>query len=190
MDFIELIKQYPIEGSALISTIAASLGWIARNIAQLLLERSKYWREQRTFFWKEKINAAKKASEFYLEYLNLLNLMIIQFNLYKNGKIGHDTLISSIDQEVNFYNNRIKQFPHFEHHHINLFYDFNEKDNLKTVNENLEVLQKVTEMINSENPDDDSIKIEFEKINTNYIKLYDNYFSYIKIVREDLKRYL
>lgn len=190
MEFIELIKHYPLESSTLITIAAGAAGWTIRNIVQLILDNSRYWREQRTFFWKEKIDASKKASEFYFEYLNLLNMFILQFKLYNEGKLEHSELITSVENEVNFYSQRLKQFPHFEHHHINLFYDFNEKENLEIANKNYELLQKVTEISKSKDFNEEKIKKHFEEINNNYKTLFDNHLKYIELVRNDIKKYI
>lgn len=189
MNFIDLIEKYPKESILLISITSGSLGWLFRNLFQLFFENKKYWREQKTFFWKEKIGAAKKASEFYLEYLNLLNLIVLQFKLYKEGKIEHQRLIDLIEQEVNFYDKKLKQFPHFEYHHINLFYNFDQNKNLKLINDNYEVLQKIYELISSKN-NENEIKIQFDKLHENYNTLYSNYLKYINDVREDLEKYI
>ncbi len=82
MEIIELWKEYPKIGGTMIAIVSASIGWILRNIFQLIIENHKYKREIKTFFWKEKINASKKASEFYLEQLNFLNLVRHQFEIY------------------------------------------------------------------------------------------------------------
>lgn len=190
MNFIELIEKFPKESTLLISSTATAVGWFSRNIFQLFFENRKYWREQKTFFWKEKINSAKKASEYYLEYLNFLNLAIIQFKLYEDGKIEHQNLIQSIEQEVNYYNLKLKQFPHFEHHHINLFYNFDQSENLKIINENYELLQKINEIVNSESINEDEMKSQFSKIHHNYKILYSRFLNYIDIVRSDLEKYI
>ena len=74
----EYIKYYQTTLDIIIPMFFGLIGWIAN----VMWEKSKYKREQKTYYWKEKINAGKKATEYYLEYLNLLNLIRFQFKFY------------------------------------------------------------------------------------------------------------
>lgn len=190
MDFADLISHYPKESGLLITITSTSIGWFLRNISQILVEHRKYWTDQKTYYWKEKIESAKKASEFYLEYLNLLNLIIIQFKLYKEGKIEHTLLVENFEKEVNFYSNRLKLFPHFEHHHINLFYNFDNESILKITNENQELIQKIYEILNSKEIEYEKLSDILEKIYTNYGSLVKIHTEYLNIIRRDLKGYI
>ena len=76
----------------LLSVICGAVGWFAN----VIWENSKYKREQKTYYWKEKITAGKKATEFYVEFLNLLNLYRIQFKLYKDSVIDGESLLVNI----------------------------------------------------------------------------------------------
>ena len=193
MDIVKLLKEFPTESAALIATTSALLGWVGRNIFQLIVENWRYNKELRTFFWKEKINAAKKASEFYLENLNFLNLVRVQFELYENGKLEHQMLIQSIEKEVSFYREKLKSFPHFEHHHINIFYDFNENRSLKLTTETMEIQQKIHELISdtsiSSEQFDSKIKEYSKNIKDNYSELFNIHKCYLKKVREDIGKY-
>ena len=190
MNFVELISQYPKESALLITITSSSIGWLLRNFLQNFIEHKKYWTEQKTYYWKEKIESAKKASEFYLEYLNLLNLIIIQFKLYREGKIEHKLLIENFEKEVNFYSNKLKLFPHFEHHHINLFYNFNNENILKITNENQELIQNLHEILGYVNIESEKISDILEKIHNNYDSLVKIHTEYLNIIRKDLKEYI
>src|SRR5690606_25093198 len=160
------------------------IGWFAN----VIWENSKYKREQKTYYWKEKINAGKKATEFYLEYLNLLNLFRLQFKLYKESFIDGESLLILIQQkEIEFYSQKLKQFPHYEYHHINLFYELIEDKNYLIVNENTETLQKINRINQSEDVKDNEISELFGKIGDNYEKLYNNVLLQLKKIQKDLE---
>jgi len=180
----ELIKCFQVEFSLLLPILCGIVGWFAN----VIWERSKYKREQKTYYWKEKINAGKKATEFYLEYLNLLNLFRVQFKLYKESIIDGESLLVLIQQkEIEFYSQKLKQFPHYEYHHINLFYELIEDKNYLIVNENTETLQKINRINQSEDVKDNEISELFGKIGDNYEKLYNNVLLQLKKIQKDLE---
>ncbi|RKS94081.1 hypothetical protein BC952_1949 [Flavobacterium limicola] len=150
MDITRLLKDYPTESATAIATVFALLGWVGRNIFQIFIENRRYSKELKTFFWKEKLNAAKKASEFYLENLNFLNLVRHQFEMYELGKANQNEFFENIEKEVKFYSEKLKAFPHFEHHHINIFYDFNENRAMEINKNTFEINQKIFELIPQE----------------------------------------
>ena len=162
--------------------LCGAVGWFAN----VIWENSKYKREQKTYYWKEKINAGKKATEFYLEFLNLLNLYRLQFKLYKESIINGESLLVNIQQkESEFYTQKLKQFPHFEYHHINLFYDLIEDENYQIVNDNIEILQKINKINQSEDVKDTSEL--FGELGNNYEKLYNNVLLLIRKIQKDLQ---
>ncbi len=197
MEIIELLKEYPKIGGTFIAIVSASLGWVFRNIFQLIIESRKYKREIKTFFWKEKINASKKASEFYLEQLNFLNLLKHQFEIYELGKIEHQEMFENIQKEVSFYSNKLKAFPHFEHHHINVFYDFNEQRSMEINKNTFEITQEIIDLRTTETDSAEEIdrkireiKSRAKKLKENYSELFDIYKSYLNTVRTDIKEYV
>ena len=176
------IKLFQSEFGLIFPIFCGAVGWFANFI----WENSKYKREQKTYYWKEKINAGKKATEFYLEFLNLLNLYRLQFKLYKESIIDGESLLVNIQQkESEFYAQKLKQFPHFEYHHINLFYDLIDDENYQIVNENIEILQKINRISQSE--DVKEISELFGKMGHNYEKLYNNVLLQIRKVQKDLQ---
>ena len=117
-------------------------------------------------------------------------MIIIQFKLYREGKIEHKLLIENFEKEVNFYSNKLKLFPHFEHHHINLFYNFNNENILKITNENQELIQNLHEILGNVNIESENLSDILEKINSNYITLVEIYNVYLDVIRKDLKVYI
>ena len=189
-EIAELLVRFPKTGSTLILTSLASLGWILRNLFELLIEKRKYKRELKTFFWKEKINASKKASEYYLEFLNFLNLTQIQFENFELQRIEHQDLIKNIQKEVEFYSNKLKAFPHFEHHHINIFYEFDGEKTLKITTENNQLLRELFELNSEKDNSKEKAKEIFKKLKDNYKELFAIHKEYLKKVRKDLKDYV
>lgn len=194
MDISNLLKEFPIEGSTLIATTFALLGWILRNLFQVYIENKRYNKEIRTYFWKEKINAAKKASEYYLEILNLFDLIKTQFKLYESGSIEHEKLYENIEKEVEYYRTKLKSFPHLEYHHINLFYEFDELKSSEINNKTIEIQQKVFDLLNETNLSANELEIKFKEyssvIKNNYSELHKIYKKYLKEVRQDINKYI
>jgi hypothetical protein len=197
MEITKLLTDYPKEAAVGIATISATLGWTFRNIIQIILDNIKYKKELKTFFWKEKLNAAKKASEFYLENLNFLNLVRHQFEIFEQGNIEHQELFENIQKEVNFYSEKLKAFPHFEHHHINIFYDFNENRAMEINTNSFEIHQKILELMPSELDTKEKleskilgIKAFSKQLKDNYAELFEIQKKYLGSVRNDIKEYL
>ena len=190
MSFFDFLKEYPAIGGTAIGAISGTffgvLGWIGKTTYELYIEKIRYKRDLKTALWKEKISASKKASEYYLEYLNFLNLARIQFENYESGKIEYDNLIEIFQSELVFYQVKLKAFPHFEHHHINIFYDFDQKKPREITDKIITSLRDISEL----SPGTDNkakTKDLFETLKDSYEKLLDIYNDYIRTVREDLK---
>lgn len=197
MDITRLLTDYPTESATAIATVFALLGWVGRNIFQIFIENRRYSKELKTFFWKEKLNAAKKASEFYLENLNFLNLVRHQFEMYELGKANQNEFFENIEKEVKFYSEKLKAFPHFEHHHINIFYDFNENRAMEINKNTFEINQKIFELIPQELDSTEQIDIKMNKIKEfskilkdNYSELFNIQKTYLSQVRSDINNYL
>lgn len=196
-ELLNLLKTFPKVGAPTIAIVSGSLGWTLRNVFQIISDNYKYKKELKTFFWKEKINAGKKASEFYLEYMNFLNLGSKQFEMYELGKIEHTVLMENIQNEVKFYMEKLKSFPHFEHHHINIFYEFDEEKTTEISNEIDNNLRQITEtkFEESDTNEETEMKItettkHFKKLKENYAELFLIHKKYLKTVRSDIKEYL
>ncbi|WP_282118056.1 hypothetical protein [Maribacter aquivivus] len=187
MDVFNFLKDYPAIGGIAIGAIFSSLGWIGKSVLDVFLEKKRYNRDLKTYLWKEKINASKKASEFYLEYANFLNLGRIQFESFKIGKIEHKSLIENLQKEVAYYEKKLKTFPHFEHHHINIFYEFDEKESMEISNKINSTIRLILEL----NPEIDNTERTselFKILEDSYSKLFELQKNYTKRIREDLKQ--
>lgn len=79
----------------------------------------RYKKELKTFLWKEKIEASKKASEFYLEYMNFINTSITHFEILNADK----NLVSGLEEAIELHGKKLSNFTNFNHHHINVFID-------------------------------------------------------------------
>ena len=189
MDIFSFLRDYPAIGGSAIGAVFGATGWIAKGIFDVVLDKKRYKRELKTFLWKEKINASKKASEFYLEYANFLNLARIQFESFRLGKIEHDALIENFQKEVTFYASKLKSFPHFEHHHINIFYEFDEDKAMEITNRinatNREILELDHQSDNTEKAGE-----LFKILEDSYTELFKLQKGYTKRIRDDLKEYV
>ncbi|MCW4470495.1 hypothetical protein OGH69_16100 [Flavobacterium sp. MFBS3-15] len=197
MLFFEFLKEYPEIGTASIAIVSGSLGWFINNLFQFFVEKSKYNKELKTFFWKEKLAAAKKASEFYLETINYFNLLKHQFEMYEKGELKHEELNINLQKEIDFYSNKLKTFPHFEHHHINIFYDFDEQRSMeineRTSDINRELIDLMPNIIDTQEEVDRKIrqiKDRTRQLQSNYDELVKIYKKHLKNVRKDIEDYL
>jgi len=186
---LQFIKDYSLISGA-IATTSASIGWVFRNLFEIFIENKKYNRELKTYFWKEKINASKKASEFYLEYQNLLYLLQLQIENLKSNKIEHQEFVKNIQKEVEFYTNKLKGFPHFEHHHINIFYEFDEQKSMELTNENYKLIRDISEINPSDNNSVQITQETLNKLKKNYLKLFEIQKKYVKNVRNDISKFI
>lgn len=187
MDFFCFLKDYPGPGALAIGAIFGTIGWIGRSIFDVIIEKKRYNRELKTYLWKEKIDASKKASEFYFEYSNFLNLARIQFENFRLQEIGHGTLIENFQKEVQFYADKLKSFPHFEHHHINIFFEFDEKKSMEITNRINATNRQIMEL-NPEIDETEKAKALFKIIEDCYSELFKLQKGYTKKVRDDIKK--
>ena len=197
MNLLDFLKDYPGIGATAIAIVSGALGWFIRNLIQFFIDNSKYNKELKTFFWKEKLNSARKASEFYLEHMNYINLLKHQFEVFEKGEIGHQELYENIQKEIEFYSNKLKAFPHFEHHHINIFYDFDEKRSIEINKRTFDINRELIELQPKEGDTLEEIDIKIIEIKKRAAELKDNYDEhfniykkYLQKVRKDLKDYL
>lgn len=197
MNFLDFLKDYPGIGAASIAIVSGAMGWFIRNFVQFLIDKYKYNKELKTFFWKEKVNSAKKASEFYLEQMNYLNLLRHQFEIFEKGEIEHQDLYENIQKEIKFYSNKLKAFPHFEHHHINIFYDFDEKRAMEINKRTSDINRELIDLQPIEGDTLEEIDAKIIEIKKRATELKDNYEehfnihkNYINEIRKDLEDYL
>ncbi len=197
MNFLDFLKDYPGIGGTTIAIVSGALGWSIRNLIQFFVDKSKYNKELKTFFWKEKVNSAKKASEFYLEHMNYLNLLRHQFEIFEKGEIEHQELYDNLQKEIEFYSNKLKAFPHFEHHHINIFYDFDEKRAMEINKRTFDIQAELIDLQPKEGDRPEELDRKVSEIKKRAAELKDNYDEHFKIykvylkkIREDLEDYI
>ena len=189
----KLINEYPTISLAIIAAIFSSIGWGCNSFYQIIVDNYKQKRELKIFLWKEKINAAKKASEFYLEYLNFINLLRNQLDMLATGKAEYEQINININAEIQELSNKLKTFPHFEHHHINIFYKLIDNRTLKINQENFEILGKINGLGTlglSYEEFDAQLKDYVIKFKNNYTELAEIYEDLIEKIRTDINSYL
>lgn len=195
MDLLNLLKDYPAIGASLIALISAFAGGFFNNIFQLYKDRLGHKRELNGFILKEKIHAAKKASEYYLEQLNYYNLIIQQLNFLTNVDNPNPQMIDDLNKQVEFYSEKLKKFPHFKHHHINIFYEIIDEKSIDLISETFKLNQEILDLkVNKE----DSLEIMENKIGQITVKakrqkeVYEEHYKilkgYLKDIRNDIKK--
>lgn len=165
-------------GTGIISLIAIAL----KNY----FDSRKYEKELKTFLWKEKIEASKKASEFYLEFLNYLNLLILNYELISDKEIG----VSGLQERIDFYETKLKSFDSHGHHHINIFYDLFSKKAQEITTEINKILHKIELFGLCEPTKTEDIKELFNELKIKYSSLTDIYDQKINIIRTNINQYL
>lgn len=192
-EIVAIIEQYPKTSAIFIALFSGTIGWLLRNLIQLYIDSLKHKREIRTFFWKEKLLSAKKASEFYLEYINLLNLTQYQFDNLKSDNENEQEFQQNIENQIKYYTNKIKNFPHFKHHHINVFYDLiNTKSPeiiLRINNLNRALIETSKENIDFSEKKNQMNGI-IEQIKKCYAELVEIQKDYLNQIRDDIKNYV
>ena len=120
----EFIQNNPKIGSLSLASIFTTIGFFGKTLIDFYIEGIKLKEERKSVFWKEKINASKKASEFYYEQINLFELMILNMKTQSENNKAHFYLKDS----MNKLNEKHSNPDNFEHHHVNIFYNFNYKE--------------------------------------------------------------
>ncbi|RXR15966.1 hypothetical protein EQG63_12055 [Flavobacterium amnicola] len=192
-EITQLVNKYPAISLAIIAALFSAIGWGCNSFYQIIIDNYKQKRELKAFLWKEKISAAKKASEFYLEYLGFINLLVNQLEALETGKDENNKVADNLEAEVQLLSTKLKAFPHFEHHHINIFYDFNEKRAFEINRENVEILGQMHGLGSSNLSNEEfSIKLRqcITKIKNNYAELAQINGGFIVKVRNDISNYL
>lgn len=192
-EILEIIEHYPKTSAIFIALFSGTIGWLLRNLTQLYIDSLNHKREVKTFFWKEKLLSAKKASEFYLEYINLLNLIQQQFDNLKSDTENEQEFIRNVENQAQFYTNKIQNFPHFEHHHINIFYDLINTSaseisvKIYELNRNLiETSQKDIDFYQKKNQMNETLE-QLKKCYADLLGIQKNYLNHI---RNDIKEYV
>lgn len=196
MDIFKFIKDYPEIGTLCIATFFTALGFIIKSLLSFYLEEYKRKNEIKDFFWKEKIQSAKKATEYYLHHMSLITLIGSRYEMFENENTENDELVKKIEQLIEIYREKLLDFPHYEHHHINLFYDFTNDEFSAIQKSDIEANQKINSLTFNDKDTLEVInkKIELAKQNFKILKnnsqlIFDIYKNYLQTIREDIKNY-
>ena len=195
MEIFKFLKDYPEIGAIAIATVSGAIGFFVRSIVSYYTEKSKKQLELKEVFWKEKIQASKKASEYYLHHMSFISLTADRYEMLENNKPENKELIKSTEKIIEIYKNRLLEFPHFEHHHINLFYDFDGTKTSEIVKEDYKCFQNIGAIEFYPNDTLEIINHKLEKLSENFKilkinsnKINDIYKGHLSTIREDLKK--
>ncbi|REE07637.1 hypothetical protein DFQ09_1155 [Winogradskyella pacifica] len=178
----------------LLGIVFGAVGYLTKTIVDNYLNKSKKRVELQELYWKEKIESAKKASEYYLYQIGFFSLTADKYEMIEEDRKGAEELVESTQELISSYQKRLIEFPHFEHYHINLFYDFNESKTKEIIKENYESIQNIHSVNFIETDDNAEFKRKFDVLKTNFGILKKNnrelisiYQNYLKIIRDDIK---
>ena len=196
MNFFEFIKDYPEMGTVTVATVFTAFGFVVKSILNFIIEREKRKNEIKDFFWKEKIHSAKKASEYYLHHMGLISLISSRYEILISENSGDSELIRNTEELIKIYRDKLLNFPHYEHHHINLFYDF-QSEEISKIQKSDNLANQLIYSIKFEDKDNlettnqkiDLIRENFVILKNNSQMIFDIYKLYIKTVREDIKKF-
>lgn len=151
--------------------------------------------ELQELFWKEKIQSAKKASEYYLFHMGFISLTAEQYEIFEENNSGAEELLKSTQEIIDNYKRRLLDFPHFEHYHVNLFYDLDESHADEIVRDNYKCFQNIgnihfynDDTLEQHNQKVDIMKTNYRTLVNNHKKIIAIYHGYIKTIREDIKK--
>ncbi len=183
-----------IDEKWLIALVFGVIGFLGRTFIDFILNKRKKRIDLQELYWKEKIEAAKKATEYYLYQLGFFSLIADKYEAIEKGLIGAKEFVEHSEDTILKFQKRLLEFPHFEHFHINLFYEFNDSKTEEIIKSNNASAQKIFSITFNPKDDDDEFNRKFKVYKDNYGVLNDNhreliciYKGCIKIIRDDIK---
>ncbi|TVZ10634.1 hypothetical protein JM80_3187 [Cellulophaga sp. RHA_52] len=197
MEFIfKILRENPEIGTLFIATTFTAIGFIFKTLIDTFLESRRYKKELKKIYWTERINAAKKASEYYYDHQELLGLMIHKIDIVLRQD-GPGTLPETIQNTIEVISQRTVNPNSFEHHHIHMFYDFDteELNELNTKSFNIiQELQKI-EILESDTTESINIKLNegrnlLTNLKSNHQEQKKIYKSYLRMINEDLAEFI
>ena len=197
MEFIfKILRENPEIGTLFIATTFTAIGFIFKTWIDAILEDRRNKKELKKIYWTERINAAKKASEYYYDHQELLGLMIHKIDIVLRQE-GSGNLPETIQKTIDVISQRTINPTSFEHHHIHMFYDFDteELDRLNTKSFNIiQELQKI-EILESDSTESINGKLNQGKnlltnLKSNHQKQKEIYTSYLKMINKDLAEFI
>ena len=197
MEFIfKILRENPEIGTLFIATTFTAIGFIFKTLIDAFLEGKRYKKEIKKIYWTERINAAKKASEYYYDHQELISLMIHKIDIVLRQD-GPGTLPETIQKTIEVISQRTVNPISFEHHHIHMFYDFDteELDGLNT--ESFSIIQELEkiEILKSDSSQSINDKLNdgrnlLTDLKSNHQKQKKIYKSYLKRINEDLAEFI
>ena len=153
----ETLKENPELVTFFLATSFTAIGFIAKTFIDTFLENKRYRKEIKKTYWAEKLEAAKKTSEFYYEQLELLGLMIHQIDIQiEQGFFG--PLAESTQSTIEKIAERTLNPNSLEHHHIHMFYDIDTSYFDKLNTETYKIFQEMERIDFKESDSDDVFK--------------------------------
>ncbi len=197
MEFIfRILRNNPEIGTLFIATTFTAIGFIFKTLIDTFLENKRYKNEIKRTYWTERINAAKKASEYYYDHLELIGLMIHKIDIVLNQD-GPGSLPETIQQTIEIVSQRSTNPKSFEHHHIHMFYDF-DTDVLDQLNtESFRIIQNLQqiEILDSDSPERINEKLGEGRellvtLKHNHQTKKDIYKKYLKKISDNLAEFI
>jgi len=196
LEFIyKILRDYPEIGTLFIATTFTAIGFIFKTLIDTFLENKKNKNEIRRIYWTERINAAKKASEYYYDHLELIGLMIQKIDIVLN----HDepsSLEDTLQKTIEKLSQRTINPSSFEHHHIHMFYDFESESFDKLNAESFDLIKNLEKIKILESDSNNSIDKKIEKMKSLLLELKTNhltkkgiYKKYLKKINNDLAEF-
>jgi hypothetical protein len=193
----KLLAESPKMGALLIATISSVLGYSLKTLIEYFLSLRKKKAELRELFWKEKIQSAKKASEFYYEHLSFLNLLSQNIDNEINEKEYSEALAISFQNQISELSKKTTNPSNYEHHHVNIFYDFDETELNQLNKESFEIIQdlETTKILETDSSEQigkkwNDSKEYRKKLKSNHEKAMKIYRRYLKHIREDIRKFV
>ena len=186
MDFIyRILREYPEIGTLFIASTFGALGFIFKTLIDAFLENKRHKNDIKKVYWTERINAAKKAAEYYYDHLELIGLMIHKIDVVLNHE-KPSSLEEIMQNTIEKLSQRLINPTSFEHHHIHMFYnlDFEIFDKLNTESFNLIKNLEEFEFLESDPPE--SINKKLNEMKSILLDLKNNH----KTKRNLYKKYL
>jgi len=197
LEFIfKILRDNPEIGTLFIATTFTAIGFIFKTLIDTFLENKRYKNELKRTYWTERINAAKKASEYYYDHLELIGLMIHKIDIALNQD-GPGSLPNIIQETIENVSQRSINPKSFEHHHIQMFYDFDTEvfDQLNT--ESFIIIQNLEKIEILESDSSEKIDKKLSKgrellvdLKSNHQTKKDIYKKYLKTISKDLAEFL
>ncbi len=178
-----------------LATTFTAAGFIIKTIIDTFLENKRYRKEIKKAYWTEKLEAAKKTSEFYYEQLELLGLMIHQIDIQiKRGIVG--PLSESTQSIIEKLAERTLNPKTLEHHHIHMFYEIDTTFFDKLNTESYSIFQEM-EGLDFKDSDSEEVfnkklkkyKELLLKMKTKHEEKKSKYKEHLEEIRNDLNKF-